>query len=129
MSFREQLPEDCPPTNAGEVTADLAVYRLVKNAAVAAEDFNSQRADHPEKIFSEELSECVVCGVSVFADRRDCELARKLRSQNGKLIARVVLRPGAGVVLHSPGRSRPSHHTWWPFREYDILASCEVVAE
>ena len=42
----------------------------------------------------------------------------------GKLISRVELFSGAGYLQKT---FKGSHHTWWPFKVFNILANCEVV--
>jgi hypothetical protein len=123
MKYREELPEGCPPAGAEQVNSDRDVFRLVRQSPPSQDDFRSRRAENPQAIFS--VSECQARGLSVFADRRDCEKARKLPTLRGRLICRVRLVTGAGNLLETGGRS---HHTWWPLAEYDILSRCQVEA-
>ena len=71
MTYREPLPEGCPPDDAEEITAPRVVYRLVQSNPPTDDDFQSQRAERPTTRFN--ASECQARGVSVFADRRDVE--------------------------------------------------------
>ena len=123
MSYRESLPEDCPPEEAEEITTVRDVLRLTKTNPATLDDFWSQRAEKPDVVFS--VTECQARGLSVFADRGDSERARKLPKLRGRLICRVQLETGAGRLQQT---GKPSHHTWWPLAEFDILAHCAMEA-
>lgn len=123
MSYRDSLPEGCPPDAAEEITTPRAVFRLVRTDPPTPADFLSQRQEKPDQIFRG-VTECEACGLSVFADRRDAEAkALKLPSLKNRKLYRVTLTVGAGRVLQT---FQPSHHTWWPLAEFDILAHCGV---
>ena len=119
MIYREALPPRCPPEAAAEITADLEVFRVVKSDPPTELDFRSQRAMHPAAVW--EISECLACGLSVFAEKRDAQKLLKLPRLRGGMLASVRLSQGAGRIQQT---FRPSHHTWWPFAEFDILANC-----
>lgn len=120
--FREQLPEDCPPQEARQVIEITEMFRLVRNQAPMEADFRSQRAERPDATFCN-VTECQVRGLSLFAEK--VEATRLLRSRrfSGRKICRVRLNPGAGYIEKT---GKGSHHTWWPFADYDILAHCRV---
>jgi hypothetical protein len=122
MSYREPLPEECPPDAALEITAPREVFRLVRNNPPAMDDFRSQRAEKPDQTFPG-VTECQARGLSVFADRRDSERALKLPTLRGRSICRLGLESGAGRIQQT---GRFSHHTWWPLAAFDILAHCKV---
>jgi hypothetical protein len=121
MSYREELPEDCPPEAAEEIAAAREFFRLVRTSSPTLDDFRSQRAENPQAVFN--ISECLARGLSVFAVRQDSEKALKLPRLRGRRICRVKLKTGAGRIRQT---GRPSHHTWWPLAAFDILAHCEV---
>lgn len=121
VTYREQLPDDCPPFDAWLVEDDLDVFRLVRQSPPTDEDFQSQRAEKPDAVFN--VSECIARGLSVFTDRRDCERASKLPTLMGRQVCLVRLTRGAGSIEQT---GRPSHHTWWPFAEFAILPRCVV---
>lgn len=106
MSYREQLPEGCPPEAADEIAVPRDVFRLVRSSPPKVDDFRSQRAEKPDAIF--QVSECQARGLSVFAERRDSERALKLPTLRGRLICRLRLEAGAGRIQQI---GRPSHHT------------------
>lgn len=123
MSYREPLPDGCPPEESDEIAAERTVYRLVKAKLASPSDFRSQREQKPDATFSG-ITECQSRGVSVFADRHDArEKALKLSRFRGYFLCRVTLQPGAGRIQQT---FQPSHHTWWPLADFAILDHCEV---
>jgi hypothetical protein len=122
MTYREPLPAECPPETAEEIILGREVFRIVMAEPPTLDDFRSQRAEKPNAVFKN-VSECLARGVSVFADRSDCETVLKLPRLRGRKLACVRLAEGAGKILQT---FEPSHHTWWPFANFDILANCEV---
>ncbi len=124
MTYREPLPEGCPPDTAEEIIAPRTVYRMVRNVPPTEDDFRSQRAESPGRAFRG-VTECQARGLSVFAD---FAVAAALAA-SGRLketeVCGVALGPGAGRILPT---GRHSHHTWWPLADYDILANCRVIA-
>ena len=124
MSYREQLPEACPPDEAEEIRTRVEVFRLVRNAPPSDEDFRSQREEKPDRVFHR-VTECQARGLSVHTDRGDSERALKLPNLRGRLICRLQLDAGAGRMQQT---GAPSHHTWWPLADFDILSRCSVEA-
>ena len=122
MRYREPLPKGCPPDVAEEIVTSRIVFRLVRSNPPADVDFESQREQKPYQQF-QGVSECQARGLSVFARRSDSEKALKLPSLRGRLICGVQLKYGAGHIQQT---GRPSHHTWWPLADFDILAHCVV---
>jgi hypothetical protein len=120
MSYREPLPTDCPPAGAAKIEAERTVFRLVRSKPPGLNDFRSQRAERPEAIVR--ISECLMRGLSVYAVRADCKKTPKLPRFRESFVCRVRLVMGAGRTQQT---FQPSHHTWWPFADYDILAYCE----
>jgi hypothetical protein len=123
MSYRETLPEGCPPVEAAEITNTQVVFRVVKDRPPVAEDFLSQRALKPTAKF--QVSECQARGLSVFTRKQDCANLLRLAHMRGRQIAKVILEAGAGRIQQT---GQPSHHTWWPLAEFDILVHCEMEA-
>jgi len=124
MNYREPLPEGCPPADSLEVADSLTVFRLVRAVPPSNDDFRSQREEKPGRTFSG-ISECQARGLSVFTDRRDAEKALKLPSLRGRQICGIALGHGAGRILQI---GKPSHHTWWPLAEFEVLSYCEKEA-
>ena len=123
MSYRDPLPEGCPPGAAEELATHRVVFRLVRTDPPTPDDFLSRRQEKPERTFPG-VTECQACGLSVFADRRDAEAkALKLPHLKNRKICQVTLSAGAGRIQQT---FQPSHHTWWPLAAFDILAHCGV---
>jgi len=121
MKYREQLPPDCPPDDAEEITAEITVFRLVRGNPPRDGDFRSQRAEKPRAIFK--VTECRARGLSVFAMLEDARNLCKLQRMRNKRICRVQLNFGAGRIQQT---GKQSHYTWWPLADFDILANCRV---
>lgn len=121
--FRDELPEGCPPENAKEIVNETICYRLVHNEPPTDDDFRSQRALEPNRDFG--VSECRTRGLSVFMQASDAtRAARRSRNLRGAMLARLILNQGSGYIKQTGTRS---HHTWWPYQAFDILANCEVM--
>ena len=123
MTYREPLPEGCPPDDAEEITMPRIVYRLVRHSPPTDDDFRSQRAERPRRVFGR-VSECQSRGLSVFANRRDAERQTEIPKLKGLSVCQVDLIAGAGRIKKTGGSS---HYTWWPYANYDILANCRKV--
>ena len=117
MSYREDLPKGCPPLDAQDITAELTVIRLTKSLPPTGTDFISQRAEKPDATFR--VDECQARGLSVFTENNDAINALKLPALRGRHACKLKLKSGAGKIKQT---SSPSHHTWWPLKDFDILA-------
>jgi len=124
MSYREPLPDNCPPDEAEEIASARVVFRLVRSNPPVLDDFSSQRAEKPDAVFNG-VDECRARGVSVYANRADCAKTLKLPRFRSHHVCKVALEQGAGRIQQT---FQPSHHTWWPLADYDILAHCSVEA-
>jgi hypothetical protein len=123
MNYRDSLPDGCPPIEAEQIEITRDVFRLVRQTPPTIGDFQSQRTEKPHNTFR--VSECQACGLSVFANRQDCIKAKKLTALRNRLSCRIQLAAGAGCIQQT---GHPSHHTWWPSRDFDILSHCMVEA-
>lgn len=122
MKYRDKLPEGCPPDESDEITELREVFRLVRSNPPTDEDFLSQRVKKPRQRF-DGVSECQICGLSVFSERSDSERLLKLPHLRRRLICRLRLDVSAGSIQKT---NKNSHYTWWPFAKFDILAHCEI---
>lgn len=122
MTYREPLPESCPPEAAEEITSDRLLFRLVKTLPPTEDDFKSQRALRPDVSF--DVSECLARGLSVDTERRGIEKTAKLPHFRKRRICLIRVGPGAGRLLQT---FQPTHHTWWPLADFDILSHCEAL--
>lgn len=124
MNYRETLPDGCPPADSLEISRPLTVFRLVRAMPPSDDDFRSQREEKPGRVFPG-VSECQARGLSVFTDRHDAEKALKLPSLRSRQICRITLGQGAGRIQQT---GKPSHHTWWPLADFEILSYCGTEA-
>ena len=122
MTYRESMPDNCPPDTADEITSPRLVYRLVRNNPPTDDDFRSQQAEKPTAQFN--VSECRARGVSLFTNLGDAERQTRRRSLRHLIPCPVILAAGAGRIQKTSGSS---HYTWWPYDSYDILANCQLV--
>jgi hypothetical protein len=120
--FAEPLPRQCPPGNATRLSATTEFYRVAKSSPVSESDFRSVRWLYPDRKVPDE---CIASGVSIFQRKNDIERILKLgRFKKGRVV-KIALGPNAGLLLGTPGDNANSHHTWWPFEDFDILSCCE----
>ena len=124
MTYREPLPDDCPPDEAEEIDAPRVVYRLVRNDPPTDDDFQSQRAERPDRIFRN-ITECQARGLSVRTGLASAVELMGLRTMRGRMLYQVRLDNGAGQIMQTG--EDPDHTTWWPLADYDILANCSLV--
>ena len=122
MNHREPLPEDCPPGEAEEISVPLTVYRLVRNDPPTDDDFRSQKDLRPATQFN--VSECQARGLSVFTEQPDAQSLTRRRNLRDMAVCQLTLTQGAGHIMKT---GRRSHHTWWPYASYDIMAACTMV--
>ena len=124
MTYREPLPDDYPPDEAEEIGFPRVVYRLVRNHPPTDDDFRSQRAERPDRVFRN-ISECQARGLSVRTDLDSAVELMGLRTMRGRMLCQVQLDRGSGRIM--PTGEDHHHSTWWPFADYDILANCSLV--
>ena len=93
MSYREPLPDGCPPDTA--VVQPCEVFRLVRTNPPTEADFKSQRAEKPRHTFFG-IDECQARGLSVHTERHDSEKALKLPKLRGRLNLPTEIRIGRG---------------------------------
>ena len=124
ITYREELPHDCPPQESTEITSETICYRLVNHDPPTDDDFRSQRTVEPNRDFG--VSECRARGLSVFMQAADAaRAAQRSRNLRGAKLVQLTLNQGAGYIKQTGSRS---HHTWWPYKAFDVLANCEVMA-
>lgn len=120
--WHEELPEQCPPSDAIE-PIDLVCYRLCEKIPATDGDFLSHRALAPHQVFR--APECIARAISVFGSIDDCADLQKLPIHRHKSIAKVTLGPIAGVIKKT-GKAR-THYSWWRARGFDPVPSAEAI--
>ena len=124
MTYREPLPDECPPDGAEEIDAPRVVYRLVRSNPPTDDDFRSQLAERPDRIFRN-ITECQARGLSVRTNLDSAMELMGFRTMRGRMLCQVQLDHGAGRIMQTG--EDPDHSTWWPLADYDILANCSLV--
>ena len=125
MTYREPPPENCPSDEAEEIDAPRVVYRLVRNNPPTDDDFQSQRAERPDRIFRN-ITEFQARGLSVRTGLAFAVELMGLRTMRGRMLYQVRLDNDAGRIMQTG--EDPDHTTWWPLADYDILANCSLVS-
>ena len=103
------------------MTTDLAALQQLHDTPTD-DDFRSQRDLRPATRFN--VSECQARGLSVFAERLDAQAQTRRGNLKEMAICQLTLTEGAGHIMKTGGKS---HHTWWPYADYDILAARTMV--
>lgn len=114
MQYHEQLPLDCPPHDAVEITEPTKLYRLVRNLPPTTEDFKSYRTLRPKDEFGG--NECKASGLSVYIRRSSAENQLRRPNFRDHHICELDLDSGAGKLQGNGG----AHRTWWPFAGYTV---------
>ena len=122
MKFREELPCNCPPTDAEDTDCSRMMYRLIRGEIPTEEDFHSLRKRKPKAQFKTASDKCNATGISLFSDPNWAK-KRTSREMKNFQLCRLRLQKGAGKIVKSYG---PHHYTWWPSAEVDILRYCEI---
>lgn len=120
--FAEPLPEQCPPENAAKLSESTEFFRVASSNPVSIEDFRSVKWLNPNRQVDDN---CIASGLSIFQRESDTERILKLPSFKNGRVVKIVLGPTSGLILATPRNAACSHFTWWPFKEFDILSSCE----
>ena len=66
MTYREDLPENCPPDTAIRIEQTTVFYRLIEEWPPTERDFDSVWELHPERHQRLRENECRAKGLSVF---------------------------------------------------------------
>ena len=120
MRYLEELPPECPPSEAKLIETPIKVFRLVKTNPPTTDDFKSQLLLQPRRKFKDE---CIARGLSVWSSREKCKNVRRLPVYKNSFLCKVSLDSGAG---HIKWNGDSFHHTWWPFATYNIINCCIV---
>jgi len=118
--FYEDLPKQCPPSDATSPTKGQQFYRLAaKNPPVQA-DFDSHNkrgvACRPGS------DPCLMCACSLF---ETVEQAKRFLRRRGSIIVKVVLDPKAGKIKKTFSEG---HFSWWISAGFDPCAHSGIVS-
>ena len=120
--WSEGLPAGCPPSDAADPAVN-SVFRVVTSNPPTRADFISVRALDPSRHFRAP-SECKARALSVWATEEKCRAVTLLPRFTHRLVARLNLGAGAGVLRQSGNRG---HYSWWMCSAYDAPAYCSVI--
>lgn len=124
MDFADTLPDGCPPSNARELASALPLFRIVSSNPPTEKDFISYWHAQPGKREQWKDAECKARAISVYDSQKFCEDKLKLPTFKGKMVCRVTLPSGSGMVC-AGGSS--GHISWWVAKHCNPLECCEIV--
>lgn len=122
VDWAEELPPDCPPTDALEPD-NKAYYRLVDTIPPTEKDFWSLRKLFPDRKFGRKT--CVASACSVWPTPEDCVRISKLPTQKDRQVVKLILPPASGRIKKT-GRGL-THFSWWRTRDFDPIAASSLV--
>lgn len=124
MPFREELPPQCPPVEAAEMTIPSA-WRLVHSPQPTIDAFSSHAALGKARIPN--VSECDHASCSLFIERERVQrLARLPKLRQGAHLAELTIPVTAGQCLVN---ETSSHVHLWMYRDFDPVAHIIAVTE
>ena len=116
MNWYEQLPSQCPPSDA--VPCNGIFYRIAHGNPAANSDFFSQKRLKPDKIFTGfGIDDCIVRSVSLFSDIDDAAKRLKLPKFRHANVAEVILTPKDGLIKKT---FFTSHYSWWRTTDFHV---------
>lgn len=121
----EDLPEDCPPSEAIPPDGDSNYYRLVSSVPPSEDDFVPMARLKAERTFRGRRL-CQALAISVVDSLEASHELLKLPTQKDKNIVEMKLTPEAGAILQTGSRS--AHHSWWRARAFDAPGAAQAVA-
>ena len=120
MEFLEDLPRNCPPSNA-RIPKMEVYYRLTDDFPPTERDFLCYKTLYPGKCFPDE---CIAKAISLCGTIKQCKHLQKYPTLRNKIITKIVLNEKSGVILKT---SRESHYSWWRRQSFDPIQFCESV--
>lgn len=106
---------------AKRFTLPRTMFRFVIGEIRPERDFLSGRDNNPQK--HRHANECMLRGLSIYPSFAAIENVRV--TVGLERICALKLKDGAGKIkLTNP---KTGDYTWWPFKDFDILANCEVL--
>lgn len=101
------------------------LFRGIRKPPVKAEDFLSQAEIDRNNCDDQE---CEAWGLSVWVSVEDVEHARKIQRYTRKWhIASGKITPNDGVILKTPSRTQPNHHTFWAYQDVALWKRFSIV--
>ena len=123
VTYRDYLPEDCPPDDAQPATG--TVYRMLKGDRPTPDDFLSFRELKPGKAYP---SDCIASGLSVYTEIEGIrQLQRRVPRFRKAKVGQGELDAVHGTIKNTPSQLHASHHTWWLAREAEPWTFFSVI--
>jgi hypothetical protein len=114
----EDLPENCPPDDI-EADYNGRFYRFVKTYPPTMEDFKSQRALYPDKVFKGNPPECQTRACSVYSGEKAYKSARERCPKFKKqYVIGFDFKPELGCCKQTGDNK--GHYSWWLSANFDV---------
>ena len=121
MTFRQDLPENCPPDTATRIEQTTTFYRLIEAWPPTNEDFDPVWDLHPERHRTLMKAECRAKGLTVFDTPQAAQKIRARYDQHShKIVCEVSIAPDSGKIV----QGETNHYTWWPFQDCEPTDLC-----
>ncbi|MEP2770597.1 MAG: hypothetical protein ABJH05_00525 [Fulvivirga sp.] len=108
MDWIEELPNNCPPSDAKPPDGQT-FYRLCQNNPPEGSDFVSLKIENPSRTFAG-VSECQLRAVSIWSDVDKCASLKKFKTLRDRVIGSITLSNEDGLIKQTNG---PHHYSWW----------------
>ncbi|MGO6968903.1 hypothetical protein [Rhizobium leguminosarum] len=121
--YHSDLPASCPPGEAETVTAEL--FKAIDGRQPRNEDFKSFAERERE---GTDKTLCQSWGLSVWPHMDAVNHALKAYKVFAKKhIIKFSVTPADGTLLATPSSKQPEHHTFWKYKNCNLLNSCQIV--
>lgn len=121
--YHEDIPAACPPLDAAYIDGQL--YKAINGKQVKDEDFLSFAEQNRE---GTDVESCQAWGLSVWPTLGAVNHALKTyKFFRKKRIIKFTVTPSDGCLLSTPSVPQPEHHTFWKYKDTNLLNTCEIV--
>lgn len=114
MNWYEELPDNCPPSDAFEPEGQ-EFFRLCVGDPAISSDFHSQKKENPSRTFAG-VSDCILSSVSLWDDKNKCLKQKKYPTQKNKVLGKIELQKEDGLIKNT---FKPNHYSWWRSGSFD----------
>ena len=114
MNYFEELPDNCPPSDAFE-SDGYEFFRLCVGDPAISSDFFSQKKENPSRTFAG-VSDCILSSVSLWDDKNKCLNQKKYPIQKNKILGKIELQKEDGLIKNT---FKPNHYSWWRSDNFD----------
>lgn len=114
MNWYEELPDQCPPSDAFEPEGKK-FFRLCVGDPAVSSDFFSQKRENPSRTFAG-VSDCILSSVSLWDDKNKCLKQKKYPTQKNKVLGEIELQKEDGLIKKT---FSSNHYSWWRSSSFD----------